>query len=333
MNKKAPKHIEDAKPVHGIGYLHFLRTIEQTSRDKPRIGESTAIADEPLKIGQDPFMGFPASDFARLDDTPRGVPDIRNNVIGLFGPQGALPLDITEEAYRWARMGDFAFVHFTDIFSTRFQQLYYRAWADARAITQFDHPTGDRFSSYVGALLGIGTDAYQNRDELNDLNKLALAPYAVGRVKSPRKLQQMLETDLNADVKIEEHVPVWIAFEDDARSALGTMGSLGRDLYVGSRVQSVEEKIIIHIHTQTRAEYRSFLPGGAAHMRLHSIVSWYLGLAIEVEVSLSLPAGEVQPAEVGKSAELGWMAVIEAREKPHPDTPIQGATYALNEAA
>ena len=65
------KHVDDAKPVHGVGYLHFMRRIEQETHDKPRIGESTAIAEEPVKIGQDPFMGFPAHDFARLDDTPQ----------------------------------------------------------------------------------------------------------------------------------------------------------------------------------------------------------------------------------------------------------------------
>lgn len=324
---------EPEKPVAGIGYLNFLRQIEQRADQKPRIGESTALHEEIVTIGQDPLMAFAEHDMSRMLDGKRNTPEIRNNIVGFFGANGALPLDITEEVYRWVQSGDMAFVRFTDIFATRFQQLFYRAWADARAITQFDHETGDRFTAYVGAVLGIGTPAFQGRDQLNDLNKLALAPIAVGRVKSPRKLQQMLTIDLGAQIAIEEHVPVWINFEDDAKNALGMSGSLGQDCYLGSRVQSVEEKVVIHIHTHTLAEYRAFLPGGPSHARLLDIVNWYFGMSIEVDISLTLPAGEVQPAEIGKSAELGWMAVIEPREKPHPDTPVQGATYALNEAA
>ncbi len=333
MTKSKPAPVPE-QDVQGIGYLNYLRRIEQAGAGKPRIGKSTALKQETVAIGQDPFMGFPQHDFQRITQHKRGVPEVRNHIIGFFGAQGALPLDITEETYRWVRNGDMAFVRFTDIFATRFQQLFYRAWSDSRAITQFDHPDGDRFATYVGALLGIGTPAYRDRDDLEDLNKLALAPLAVGRVKSPKKLQQMIEADLGADVWVEEHVPVWIAFEEDAQNALGMTGStLGQDTYLGARVQSVEEKIVIHIHTPTLAEYRAFLPGGESYTRLHDIVAWYLGVALEVSVSLSLPAGEVQLAEVGKSAELGWMAVMPSNDPPAPDEPVQGATYALTDAA
>ena len=332
--KKPAKQATPERPVDGIGYLNFLRAIEQRAGDKPRIGANRSLREESVTIGQDPLMAFPLHDLNRLLDGKRNLPEVRNNIIGFFGSNGALPLDITEEVYRWAHSGDMAFVRFTDIFATRFQQLFFRAWSDSRAITQFDHETGDRFSSYVGAVLGIGTPAFQNRDQLNDLNKLALAPLALGRVKSPRKLQQMLEKDLGADIAIEEHVPVWIAFEDDARNALGMAGSsLGRDMYLGARVQSVEEKIVLHIHTNTRDEYRAFLPGGTSHARLHDIVNWYLGAAYEVSVSLTLPADQVQAATIGESAELGWMAVMPPRIPPPANTPVQGATYALTAVA
>ncbi len=333
MKKPAVTETPD-QPVDGIGFLNFLRAVEQRNAEKPRIGSNTALREEAVNIGQDPLMAFPIHDLNRLLDGKRSLPEVRNNIIGFFGSNGALPLDITEEVYRWALSGDMAFVRFTDIFATRFQQLFFRAWSDARAITQFDHPHDDRFANYVGAVLGIGTPAFQSRDSLHDLNKIALAPLALGRVKSPRKLQQMLETDLGADIAVEEHVPVWIAFEEDARNALGMAGSsLGRDMYLGARAQSVEEKIVLHIHAETLAEYRAFLPGGTSHARLQDIVNWYLGAAYEVNVSLTLPADQVQAAKIGESAELGWMAVMPPRIPPPANTPVQGATYALTEVA
>ena len=189
-----------------IGYLAFLRRQERLAGEKPRIGENTTLKQETVTIGQDPFMAFAKSDMSRIEIGPGGKPEIRNQIIGYFGAHGALPLNQTEEALRWANNGDLAFVKFTDIFATRFQQLFYRAWANTRAITQFDHPTGDRFSDYVGSLVGIGNPANKNRDALEDINKLALAPLATGRVKSPVRLRQMLRQDLDANVEVEEHI-------------------------------------------------------------------------------------------------------------------------------
>ena len=317
-----------------IGYLAFLRRQERLAGDKPRIGENATIKQEIVRIGQDPFMAFPLSEISRIEVRPNGTPSVRNNVIGFFGPHGALPLNLTEEAMRWVAEGDMAFVEFTDIFATRFQQLFYRAWSNARAITQFDHPDGDRFAVYLGALVGIGNPANRGRDDLPDINRLALAPLALGRIKSPVRLQQMLRQDLGSDVRVEEHVPTWIVFEPDTLNALGQNGStMGRDMFLGGRVQSVDEKVRLHVRTKSLKEYRSFLPGGQSYGRMRDIVHWYLGDAYEVDVSLTLPADQVQPAVIGKSAELGWMAALEPAEPRPPDQQVQGATYPLTQAA
>jgi len=274
--------------------------------------------------------------FSDIDIAKDGKPELRNQIIGFFGPYGALPLNTTEEVARWVNDGDIAFVRFTDIFATRFQSLYFRAWADARAITQFDHDDGDRFSTYVAALIGKGTPAWQRRTQyVDDINSLAMAPLAMGRIKSPLRLQQMLAYDLGADVHVEEHVPTWIMFEADSLNMLGMQGStLGRDAIVGGRVQSVNEKIKINIRTKTLAEYRTYLPGGAAYLRLKDIVTEYLSQTFEVAVALSLPADQMAPAVIGQSAELGWMATLTPQDPANtPKTYLPAATYQLHDAA
>ena len=74
--------------------------------------------------------------------------------LGLLGPQGALPLAITEEAYGWSLAGDDAFPRFLDVFNNRFLQLFYRAWADARPIAQHERPEDDRFAAFRICLEG-----------------------------------------------------------------------------------------------------------------------------------------------------------------------------------
>lgn len=329
-------------PHEAWGLFALLRLLERRAERKPRVGRNVTLAQEIAEIGQDPFLAFPATDLSDLTHSQDGKAVIRSRVIGYFGPHGALPLNTTEEVYRWLQARDASFVRFSDIFGTRFQQLFFRAWSDARAITQFDHEDGDRFRHYLGAFIGIGTPAFQGRGVMDDLRRIALAPAALGRVRSAARLRQMLVQDLQAEVDIDEHQPVRIAFEPDTLSRLGQQGSsLGRDCFLGSGFTSVNDKITIRLRARSYADYRSFLPGGARHARLCDIVTWYLGHRCAVEVILLLPADQVLAPVLGMSVELGWMAALPTAP-PLPDaanTPapapgwVTGAVYHLRAEA
>lgn len=306
------------------GFLALLRRLEREAPEKPPIGRAMRLRDEVLRIGQDPSLAFPAGDFA-----PQRGDSLRTQVMGFFGPQGALPLNTTEEVARWLEGGDDSFVAFTDILATRFLQLFFRAWSDSRAITQFDHPGSDRFNGYVAAVAGTATPAFRDHDGLNDLARLPMVSLFGGRVRSPVRLRQMIETHLGVPTHIEEHVPYWMEFDSADTSALGQRGSsIGRDMYLGARVQSVGEKIRLDLRTGSLAEYRRFLPGQPGYQRLANIVFWYLGKTFVVDVSLALPASEVEPAMLGRSASLGWMAAL-APANDDPDAFVTAASFTL----
>jgi type VI secretion system protein ImpH len=314
----------------GLGFFALLRDLERQSPEKPKIGQNTRLSDSIVRLGQDPFLTFPTSDLARVDlgATP---PRVRAQFLGFFGAFGALPLTWTEEVRQWFNAGDEAFTAFTDIFTARFQELFFRAWSDAHPITQFDHPSADRFQKWILSLLGNGTAAFQNGAGISETIRLRLAPLALGRVKSPVKLRQMLQVHFSgrARIEIEELVPTWLAFEPDAISRVGRQcASLGRDVHLGRQVRSLGEKIRIHIQITTRDSYNRFLPGGPDYHHLRDIVFWYLGLVYEVEIALSLPHPEISPAQLGQSTRLGYMACI----APSPDNPghhIRVTTFQL----
>jgi type VI secretion system protein ImpH len=131
-------------------YFAVLRHLERTSADKPRIGDSAASRDEIVRLGQDPFMDFSASNLTRVEQRDGEAVRIFVRYLGLLGPQGALPLATTEEAYHYVLGRDDAFPRFLDVFNHRFIQLFFRAWADARPIAQHDRPEADRFVAYIG---------------------------------------------------------------------------------------------------------------------------------------------------------------------------------------
>ncbi|OCX66572.1 type VI secretion protein [Thioclava sp. SK-1] len=315
--------------AQGVGLFALLRELERNSMDRPRIGRNTRLRDAVVRLGQDPFLAFPDTDLARVDRARR-APMVRAQFLGFFGAFGALPLSWTEEVKRWFDAGDASFVAFTDIFAARFQEFFFRAWSDARPITQFDH-ADDQFQTWLLSLLGSGTNAFRNRGSVVDTVRLRLAPLAMGRVKSPVRLRQMLQLHFNgaAQVTIEEMVPSWLSFEPDAHAKLGIQNaSLGRDCHLGQKLRAVGQKIRIHLCVDTYDAYQRFLPGGQDFIELQDITYWYIGQMFEIDVLLWLPQPQVKPAILGQCGTLGWMACLAPNSDTH-NKITQATRFAL----
>ncbi len=86
-----------------------------------------------------------------------GPPRISIYGFGLFGPNGPLPLHLTEYARERRRHhSDNTLSAFADLFHHRLILLFYRAWADAQSVNSLDRPDGHRFVDYVASLMNMG---------------------------------------------------------------------------------------------------------------------------------------------------------------------------------
>jgi type VI secretion system protein ImpH len=235
--------------------------------------------------------------------------------LGMFGPQGALPLYVTETAKEWLNAHDPSFARFVDIFSTRFQQLFFRAWADARPIAQYERPDSDRFLSYLASFAGFGTPALRNVDTTPDEAKLPFVGIAGMQVKTARGLVQILHGIFGIDAEIVEWVGTWLDFEPDDRLRLGA-GScmLSGDAFVGKRVFSINERIRVKILCDSQQQYENFLPVGAEYKRLTDLIFFYLGYRQEVEIQLGISAETSPHVALGKRGRLGWTAWLERKQ-------------------
>ena len=123
------------------------------------------LAEEVVSLGQEPVRRLPGIEHRRPSARRlRGTPKLFTRFLGFFGPQGALPLATTVEAYNWVHSTrpDISFPRFVDIFANRFLQLFFRAWADARPIAQSRPARATIASSrYVGSFAGIGTERHR----------------------------------------------------------------------------------------------------------------------------------------------------------------------------
>lgn len=334
---KAPRTLRQQleEEPYRFDFLNLMRELEREAADKPRIGKSAVLKQEIVTVGQDPFVAFPASNVSGMEVEPDKPPNLRTRFLGFFGPQGALPLLTTVEALRWQNAKDESFVKFVDLFATRYLQLFFRAWADARPIAQFDRPDDDRFADYLGSFIGIGTKPFQDRDNVPDIAKYPYAGVMASRVKSASRLEQVLRGILDVNITIRERVGMWLDFEDSDLTRVGRKGTLGRDSYAGSRIYSINDKAVIEIRTESLDEYKTFLPGGEMFTRLADLVHFYLGEQVDFDVELALPRAHVPAAQLGKTGQLGWTswsAVPADDASTTEDDYVSDATFALHRA-
>jgi type VI secretion system protein ImpH len=288
-------------------YFTVLRHLERTFADRPRIGDSAARREEFVQLGQDPFMDFPASNLARVvldDDKPLKV---FVKYLGLLGPQGALPLATTEEAYHYVLSQDDAFPRFLDIFNHRFIQLFFRAWADSRPIVQHDRPKADRFVAYIGSAIGVGSKPYQNLDSVPDAAKLGFAGLIGAQAKCASRLAGAVRGLFNVKAEVEEFVGSRLMIEATEWTILGgRYNRLGEDTLLGRTVFSVQDKIRVRIFTKNLAQYIRFLPTGDLCEPLADFVFFYNGEQLDWDVELAIPSGAAEPIRIGKFGQLGW---------------------------
>lgn len=296
--------------------LRTLRELERGTPGKPRIGENTVLAEEIVSLGQEPFADFPGSNITEVRQTTRGTPKLFTRFLGFFGPQGALPLATTVEAYTWVNglhgiRPDSSFPRFVDLFANRFVQLFFRAWADARPIAHHDRPADDRFARYIASFAGIGTGATANRDGVPDIAKLPYAGLVSPRVKSARRLAQLIRGVFKIDASVIERIGNWLQFEPEDRMAVGARGSsLGVDSFVGTRAYSINDKFRIAIKTTSLEQYTGLLPNAPMADNLADLVFFHVGYRFEYDVELSLPARLAPPVKLGESGQLGWTSWI-----------------------
>ncbi|MCV0396004.1 MAG: type VI secretion system baseplate subunit TssG [Rhizobiaceae bacterium] len=293
-----------------------MRELERSAKEKPRIGDSSVLVEDVVDLAQPPFLDFPASNIADYKDQPSGRPKVTARFLGFFGPQGALPLTTTIDAYQWSMGRDESFEAFTNILAARFLQLFFRAWSDARPIAQFDRPESDRFFAYLASIAGIGTPALGGRDSVDDIAKIGYAGLVSCTVRSASRLRRLIRGVFKVETDVEERIGSWLLFEPDDRLALGAAGSaLGVDALLGSRAYSINDKIRISIDARDLEQYKKFLPTGELFDNLTDLVFFYIGHRYEFDVQLSLPIRCAEPARLGVSGQLGWTAWM----APDPD--------------
>lgn len=300
-----------AEAPYRMDFYQTLRRLECFYPQKPRLGRGMRPHDEPIRLAQQPSMTFaPASLSSFIPPAADRAGRLEVRFFGLLGPNGPLPLHLTEYAReRLYHANDPTFVRFLDIFHHRFLLLFYRAWAQAQPSVSLDRPKEDRFSTYVGSLVGLAGSKTRERCKVNDFAKFYFSGLLSRQTRNRDGLAALLTGYFQVAVRVEEFVGHWMPLPPPDRTRLGSFAQgsqVGRGAVVGARVWDRQHKIRLWIGPLTLKQYESFLPGGPAIERLVDWLRQYLCFELEWDARLVLKREEVPKMRPGRYGRLGW---------------------------
>jgi type VI secretion system protein ImpH len=309
---------------HKFGFFQAVRLLENAHPGLPRIGTSLRLRDDPIRFSQSPTLAFAPSALSRFTpadgDKP---PTLDQRFFGLFGPNGPLPLHLTEYARERARRmpSDRALVRFLDMFHHRLLSLLYRAWAEASPAVSMDRPDNDPFSRWVGSLAGYGQASLTGRDSVPDGARLASVGILGRAVHNAEGLERILNDFFRVPVRVHQWQPHWMRLPEDARSRIGLRNApvaLGQSAVIGARVWDCQNRFRVEIGPLTLEQYKRFLPGGESMKRLKDWVLNYIGYELSCEMHLVLKKEEVPVVKLGAVGAVGWTAWLGKRPSPQP---------------
>ncbi|HEX5421654.1 MAG TPA: type VI secretion system baseplate subunit TssG [Gammaproteobacteria bacterium] len=305
---------------HGYDFFAVLRRLECLYADQPRIGEAARPADEALRLGQKPSLAFAPSALAEFRQSSSGPSYLAAYFFGLFGPNGPLPLHLSEYAHtRELNYDDPAFRRFADIFHHRLLSLFYRAWADAQPVVSLDRPEPRRFDMYVGSLLGLAEAGQAKHGVLADEAKLAFAGRFGLATRPAEGLAGLLEEFFGFDVAVREFVGEWLRLPGRHRLVLGRdtdAAALGGGSVLGEAVWNCGHSFQLVCGPLRLPELKRLLPGQESLDKLRELVRSYVGDEFKWTVRLNLRRDEVPECRLGWGGQLGWTSWLGRRTSP-----------------
>lgn len=314
---------------HGYSLFAALRLLERAFADRPRLGESRKAADDAIRLGHAPHLSFAPCDIAQVEHGENGAVLLEQFAFGLFGPNGALPLHLTELAYERRRHKDDAtIVDFLNLFQHRLISLFYRAWAESEPAVSLDRPESDRFRTYVGALIGMAPESARDADAVPDYAKLSRAALLAAQPRSAEGLEMLLADYFGIDVEVRQFVGSWMEIPGELRCRLGDSASavLGSNATLGAATWQCQHKFEIVLGPLPHQVFKNFLPGAPGLRELSALVRLYTNDEWEWQVRLLLRDAEIPGACLDGASPLGWTSWLGERRAHAADVVIQEST-------
>lgn len=320
------KHdLQDKSLIHS-GFVRTLRTIAARSPALPNPGTAKLPSLETFRLGQSAHMTFAPREMAKMSEQ-EGMTHVELFSLGVWGPQGAMPLHLTELAYSRAESNDSTLNDFVNLFHHRALSQFWRAWFVSQDTASLDRPADERFSFYIGSLIGMEPSELLQSD-LPLHPRLASSAHLIREARNPEGLVGALHYYFDVPVQIQEYACQWIKLERNDQTQLGqTQGAmqLCQGAILGDTVLDRQHNFKLIFGPLSLEQYLRFSPWGQDLPVLREWVRNFIGFEYAWEVSLVLAAEDVPYAVLGESHQLGYTSWL---TRTDITTPLAGMSFA-----
>lgn len=347
-----PDHFEFFQAVRLLERLAASEFDRDSEVACENIGYDHPAALEAVRFVTDNQLRYPDRDILKLEsgttlynNKQRAQFLLTITVMRLAGSTGVLPFHYTELIMKRARFKDTSFRTFLDLFNHRAISLFYRASNKYRFPIEFEQNAienqrehyvtlyqrknafldADLFTDSLRSLAGINSQAGQKRLKYLNDNLLGYTAYFLQQPRNASNLARMLSNYFCLPVNIQQFLPQWQPIMPDMlsqmptkRNRMGQNAQLGVNAIAGQSIWSVQAKFRIHIAPITYRQYESLAPGSSKLNALHELVRLYVGLELDYDIELQIPARELPPARLRKDGplplQLGWNGYLPSKQ-------------------
>ncbi len=313
-------------------FFAAIRALAAAHPDLPGVGRSSRIEQDHFRFRQQPSLKMEHAEITQADrlETPDGpVTALSQTFFGPFGPHGALPEHVTEDALDAQRLGSTDIQDFTNLFTHRMVSLLYRAWETTQIAVSRDRGQDDNYKRWISSLYGQGPAPFANRDSLPDDLKRFMSSWMANPRGSVAAIESVLSALTGVRIEVDEFIAEWLPIpeEDQSRLGVGPAG-LGRDIVLGSRSYSVQSRLRVRTSRLNFSQFEALLPDGTHHAALRDAMRNLIGLDGGWELQLVLDGQDVPRLALDGTRRLGWdsWAVQDDRFSNAVDVIIEG-TY------
>jgi type VI secretion system protein ImpH len=307
----------------------ILRWVDAKNPNKPLLGRGLRLKDDVVRLCSQPNLSFQATEINCIEDHPtEPVSIIRHFIHSLLGPNGPLPLGLTEQVLEVSNGVNRR--DFLDIFHHRMNCLLYRAWAEAEPVIGLDRMSGNKpsFPSRVAAVSGY-LHAWETgaEDDLSIHFKLHHAGQFSRTVRTAAELKQLLQACLGLPCSIHQNVRQMLTLEDEDVVILGKKECrLANNFTLGKRVPDVQFGFLLVLGPLTQEEYDRFDTQKTQLIpQLHALIRNWLGLQYNWAIQLNIKSTSARPFRLGQGVRLGFDTWTQSN--PSEQRVLKGVSY------
>jgi len=212
------------------------------------------------------------------------------NFLGLYGISSPLPVFYTTDIISEEMDGETSSKDFLNIINQRLYHLLFRCYTKYNQFIKVVEEKEEETLERLFCLIGLGEKELRNKIK----NPNRLLRYTGLLTQNPKTAiglktilsDALLQIKKRVNVDVIQCVKRKAIIPDDQKIQIGKLGSLGKNTFIGSKIEDRMTKFRIQIGPMNQKFFKTFFPGKTGYNMLNELTQLYLNDALDYDIEL-----------------------------------------------